>query len=85
MAGLERASQHQPDVGAILAEVKRLQHQRPHRDRQKRFFVEGIRNCIQAIDRGLQIEALLYSKKLLAVTPARQRARQASALLHPAG
>ncbi len=76
MAGLNRASQSRLEVDAVLTDVKRLQNYRSYRDRNKQFFVEGVRNCIQAIDRNLKIVTLLYSEKLLTVPPARQRVRK---------
>ena len=76
MAGLERASHRQLEVDAILAEIKQLQNNRSYRDRKKKFFVEGVRNCIHAIDHNLKIAMLVYSEKLLTVPPARQRVRR---------
>ncbi|MEM8605341.1 MAG: RNA methyltransferase, partial [Cyanobacteria bacterium P01_H01_bin.121] len=77
MAGLKPASLNPLDVDASLAVVQRLQQKRQERDRLGQFFVEGVRNCIQAIDHNLEIAAILYSEKLLIVPPARQRIRQA--------
>lgn len=75
MAGLRETGQLDAEV--VLAKVKRLNQHRSYRDSQRQFFVEGIRNCIQAIDHNLDIAVLLYSEKLLTVPPARQRVRQA--------
>lgn len=77
MAGLEQTSPAQSHIDAVLTDVRRLQQQRAHRDRHKTFFVEGVRNCIQALDRDFSITTLLYSEKLLTVPPARQRVRRA--------
>jgi TrmH family RNA methyltransferase len=77
MAGLKQASPTVLDVAAHLALVKRLQTNHRDRDSQGLFFVEGVRNFIQAIDRRLRIHTILYSDKLLTVPPARQRLRKA--------
>ncbi|MEM8642370.1 MAG: RNA methyltransferase [Cyanobacteria bacterium P01_G01_bin.54] len=79
MAGLSnpKARPRFREVAALLDRVKRLQTNRHYRDSQRQFFIEGIRNFIQAIDRQWAIVTLLYSEKLLTVPPARQRLRQA--------
>lgn len=74
------------DVQATLDEIKRLQSDRAHRDARRAFFVEGVRNVVQAIENGFPIEALVCSEKLLIVPVARRlvrdRCRSGTPTLH---
>ena len=54
-----------PDALSTLDAIRRLQADRAHRDARLRFFVEGVRNVVQAIESGFHIETLVYSEKLL--------------------
>ena len=64
-----------PDAGSTLDEIRRLQADRAHRDARRTFFVEGVRNVVQAIENGFPIETLVYSEKLLIVPIARRLVR----------
>jgi len=64
------------DVDFTLDEIKQLQADRAHRDARRTFFVEGVRNVVQAIENGFRIETLLYSEKLLIVPIARKLVRE---------
>jgi hypothetical protein len=58
-----------------LDEIKRLQTDRAHRDARRTFFVEGVRNVVQAIENGFPVEMLVCSEKLLIVPIARRLVR----------
>jgi TrmH family RNA methyltransferase len=64
-----------PDARHTLDEVERLQADRAHRDGRRAFFVEGVRNVVQAAESGCRIETLLYSDRLLTVPIARKLVR----------
>jgi TrmH family RNA methyltransferase len=64
-----------PEPESTLAEIERLQSDRTHRDTRRAFFVEGVRNVVQAIENGFDIETLLYSDQLLTVPIARRLVR----------
>jgi TrmH family RNA methyltransferase len=59
-----------------LARILRLQDDRRYRDRHGLFFVEGVRNFVQAVDYGFQLEALVYSERLLIKPLARKLVRR---------
>ena len=63
------------DAQSTLDEIKRLQADRAHRDARRTFFVEGVRNVVQAIENRFHIETLIYSEKLLIVPIARKLVR----------
>jgi RNA methyltransferase, TrmH family len=67
---------NRPDHGSTLAEVERLHTDRSHRDAGRRFFVEGVRNVVRAIENGFAIEAIIYSDRLLKVAVVRKLVRQ---------
>ena len=56
----------------MLDEIKRLQADRAHQDARWTFFVEGVRNVVQAIENGFRIETLVSSDQLLTVPIARK-------------
>jgi TrmH family RNA methyltransferase len=62
----------EPETETTLAEIERLQTDRTHRDARRAFFVEGVRNVVQAIENGFGIETFLYSDRLLTVPIARR-------------
>jgi len=63
------------DARSTLDDIKRLQADRAHRDARRTFFVEGVRNVVQAIESGFHIETLVCSEKLLIVPIARRLVR----------
>ena len=63
------------DARSTLDEIKRLQADRAHRDARRTFFVEGVRNVVQAIENGFPIESLVCSETLLIVPIARRLVR----------
>jgi TrmH family RNA methyltransferase len=74
------------DVRFTLDEIKRLQADRAHRDARRMFFIEGVRNIVQAIENGFHVETLVSSEKLLIVPIARKlvrdRCRSGTPTLH---
>jgi TrmH family RNA methyltransferase len=64
-----------PETQSALDEIERLQSNRAHRDDRQAFYVEGIRNVVQAIENGHRIELLLSSDRLLTVPIARKLVR----------
>jgi TrmH family RNA methyltransferase len=64
-----------PDAKSTLDEIRRLRADRAHRDARGTFFVEGVRNVVQAIENRFRIETLIYSEKLLIVPIARKLVR----------
>jgi len=60
----------------ILAKIHRLQDDRRYRDRYGLFFVEGVRNFVQAVDHRFPVETLVYSERLLTKPLARKFVRR---------
>jgi RNA methyltransferase, TrmH family len=77
MAGVKESSQTRLEIEAALAEVKRLQIDRTYRDARGLFFIEGVRNFVQAMDNHCQIATILFSEKLLTAPLARKLVRNA--------
>jgi RNA methyltransferase, TrmH family len=77
MAGPKSSSPDRPDVEAALAKIERLQYDRAYRDTHSLFYVEGVRNFVQIIDRRFEISAILFSEKLLVAPLARKMVRAA--------
>ena len=71
-----RADYRQLDVAPTLTRIRKLQDDRRYRDQQRLFFVEGVRNFVEAVDQKFPIETLLYSEKLLTAPLARKFVRQ---------
>jgi RNA methyltransferase, TrmH family len=74
------------DAQSTIDDIKRLQADRAHRDARRMFFIEGVRNVVQAIENGFPIETLVCSEKLLIVPIARKlvrdRCRSGTPTLH---
>jgi TrmH family RNA methyltransferase len=66
----------QLDIAPTLSTIERLQTDRGYRDANRLFFVEGVRNFIEAVDHRFSLEALLYSEKLLTNPIARKLVRR---------
>jgi len=64
-----------PDARSTLDAIRRLQADRAHRDARGTFFVEGVRNVVQAVENSFRIETLIYSERLLIVPIARKLVR----------
>jgi TrmH family RNA methyltransferase len=66
-------------INHVLAHVRRLQRSRSLRDSTRHFWVEGIRQFVNAVDAGLHIDTILISpillKSSLSVKLTRQLAR----------
>ena len=77
MAGVKESSHIRLEVEAALAEVERLQIDRAYRDACGLFYIEGVRNLVQAIDNRLDISTILFSEKLLTAPLARKLVRNA--------
>ncbi|MGL5063898.1 MAG: TrmH family RNA methyltransferase [Microcoleus sp.] len=77
MAGTEKTSPDRPEVEAALARIERLQFDRAYRDTHSLFYIEGVRNFVQVIDRRFEISTILFSEKLLVAPLARKMVRGA--------
>ena len=66
---------HQLEIAPTLATIERLQNERQYRDSQQLFFVEGVRNFVQAVDHHFPVDVLVYSEKLLINPIARKLVR----------
>lgn len=77
MAGVKKTGRKLPDVEVTLAEVKKLQVDRTHRDACGLFYVEGVRNFIQVMDNGFEVVTIVFSERLLTAPLARKLVRQA--------
>jgi TrmH family RNA methyltransferase len=71
-----RADYRQLDAALTLTRIRKLQGDRCYRDQHRLFFIEGVRNFVEAIDRGFPVETLLYSEKLLTAPLPRKFVRQ---------
>ena len=71
-----RADYRQLDAASTLTRIRKLQSDRGYRDQQRLFFIEGVRNFVEAVDQRCPIESLLYSEKLLTAPLARKFVRQ---------
>ncbi len=71
-----RADYRQLDVALTLTRIRKLQSDRCYRDQHRLFFIEGVRNFVEAVDHKFPIETLLYSEKLLTAPLARKFVRQ---------
>src|ERR1044072_5752388 len=67
-----RADHRQLDVALTLTRIRKLQSDRRYRDQHRLFFIEGVRNFVEAVDHRFPIETLLYSEKLLTAPLARK-------------
>lgn len=61
---------------ATLNTIRKLQTDRLYRDTHGLFFIEGVRNFIQASDNQFNIEVILHSERLLTAPLARKLVRQ---------
>lgn len=66
----------QLETAPTLTTIERLQDNRGYRDARGLFFVEGVRNFIEAVDHHFSMETLLYSEKLLIQPLARKLVRR---------
>jgi TrmH family RNA methyltransferase len=55
----------QLEITPTLSAIERLQRDRGYRDSRGLFFIEGVRNFIEAVDHRFSVDTLLYSEKLL--------------------
>lgn len=76
MAGVNVSSRERLNVEATLTEVEKLQCNRTHRNASGLFFIEGVRNFIKVIDNSFEIEAIIFSEKLLTAPLARKLVRR---------
>ena len=76
MTGDRPVDRQAPDVAAALNKVNALQNDRGYRDRHGLFFVEGVRDFVQAVDNGFDIECIYFSERLLTAPIARKLVRQ---------
>jgi TrmH family RNA methyltransferase len=66
----------QLEIAPALAAIERVQHDRRYRDTRGLFFIEGVRNFIEAVDHRFSVDTLLYSEKLLIHPLARKLVRR---------
>jgi TrmH family RNA methyltransferase len=66
----------QLEIAPTLSAIERLQHDRGYRDSRGLFFIEGVRNFIEAVDHRFSVDTLLYSEKLLIQPLARKLVRR---------
>lgn len=76
MAGNHEAGHRRFDKRDPFAEIHRLQFDRSYRDSRGCFYIEGVRNFVEAVDNQLEISRIIYSDKLLIVPLARKLVRQ---------
>ena len=76
MVGVNNADRRL-NVETALAEAQKLQSDRKYRDRAGLFFIEGVRNFIQAMDSGCEMATILFSEKLCIAPVARKLFRRA--------
>jgi TrmH family RNA methyltransferase len=76
MAGENHTGQGPLETTSVLAMAERLQRDRHYRDAQAKFFVEGVRNFVAAIDHAYVVDMLLYSDRLLTAPVARMLVRR---------
>jgi TrmH family RNA methyltransferase len=76
MAGEQTPGQHSLAVAPTLTHVARLQRDRHYRDTHGRFFIEGVRNFVAAVDHCSTVDVLLYSERLLTSPVARKLVRR---------
>ena len=66
----------QLEVLQTVSSIGQLQNDRLYRDRRGLFFIEGVRNFVEAVDHRYPLEALFYSEKLLTNPIARKLVRR---------
>lgn len=66
----------QLEIAPTLTIVERLQRDRSYRDTRGLFFIEGVRNFIEAVDHRFSVDTMLYSEKLLINPLARKLVRR---------
>lgn len=71
-----RSEFRQLETAPALSAVERLQHDRGYRDSRRLFFIEGIRNFVEALDHRFSVDTLLYSERLLIHPLARKLVRR---------
>jgi len=71
-----RSEFRQLEITPTLSAIERLQRDRGYRDSRGLFFIEGVRNFIQAVDHHFSVDTLLYSEKLLINPLARKLVRR---------
>jgi TrmH family RNA methyltransferase len=76
MVGKYRADHQWTSVSKTLREIRKLQDDRRYRDGREAFFIEGVRNFVQASDNNFDWVVIVYSEKLLVVPLARKLVRQ---------
>lgn len=76
MDGREQADRRPADIAARLNDVAALQEDRGFRDARGLFFIEGVRNFVQAVDNGFAIECIIFSERLLTAPLVRKLVRR---------
>src|SRR5262245_17224790 len=76
MAGEETPGQNPLAVAPTLTHIGRLPRDRRYLDAHVRFFVEGVRNFVTALDHGFTVDTVVSSERLLTSPIARKLVRQ---------
>ncbi len=76
MNGREQADRRPAEIAATLSDITVLQTDRGFRDARELFFVEGVRNFVQVVDNGFEIERIVFSERLLTAPLARKLVRR---------
>ena len=76
MPGASSAGCRARSFAAVSRKIEALLSDRRARDRDGLFFVEGVRNFVQAVDNGFSVERILFSDRLLTSAIARKLVRQ---------
>jgi RNA methyltransferase, TrmH family len=71
-----RSEFRQVATAPTLSLIARLQRDRGYRDSRGLFFIEGVRNFVEAVDHHFSIQVLLYSERLLIQPLARKLVRR---------
>jgi TrmH family RNA methyltransferase len=77
MTGANGSGRRRLNVEAALATVEELHFDRKYRNASGLFYIEGVRNFVQAIDNGFDLATILFSEKLLIAPVARKLVRRA--------
>src|SRR5688500_17372452 len=62
-----------PSLAHTLARIRSLQHHRPSRETAQTFWIEGVRQFLQAADAGFDFDTILHRRLLLKSSIVRQQ------------
>ncbi len=76
MTGGEPAGRRPAEFTATLKDITALQTDRGFRDSRGLFYIEGVRNFVQAVANGFAIDSIIVSERLLTAPLARKLVRR---------